>query len=163
MEQELRYLGEALDHPKRPFVAVLGGAKISGKIDVIQALLPKVDEILIGGAMANTFFLAIDFRWAAPSSSATGGPRKELLAKAGAKLILPRARSWLRVSRAPPNGRRCRAIASPPTPPSSTSIAHRLGLPRADPEGQDRLLERPHGRGRDAAVSTRGPAPSGKR
>src|SRR5207244_2337113 len=54
MEKELRYLGEALDHPKRPFVAVLGGAKISGKIDVIQALLPKVDEILIGGAMANT-------------------------------------------------------------------------------------------------------------
>ncbi len=91
MEKELRYLGEALDHPKRPFVAVLGGAKISGKIDVIQALLPKVDEILIGGAMANTFFLAIGFQ--------VGGSlverdkedlAKELLAKAGAKLILPR-------------------------------------------------------------------------
>src|SRR5204863_8675693 len=62
MERELRYLGDALEHPKRPFVAVLGGAKISGKIDVIQALLPKVDEILVGGAMANTFFLAIGFQ-----------------------------------------------------------------------------------------------------
>src|SRR5437016_1827284 len=91
MEKELRYLGEALEQPKRPFVAVLGGAKISGKIDVIQALLPKVDEILIGGAMTNTFFLAIGFQ--------VGGSlverdkedlAKELLAKAGAKLILPR-------------------------------------------------------------------------
>jgi phosphoglycerate kinase len=91
MERELRYLGDALDHPKRPFVAVLGGAKISGKIDVIQALLPKVDEILVGGAMASTFFLAIGFQ--------VGGSlverdkeelAKELIAKAGAKLILPR-------------------------------------------------------------------------
>src|SRR2546422_7843996 len=49
--------GDALDTPRRPFVAVLGGAKISGKIDVIQALLPRVDEILVGGAMASTFFL----------------------------------------------------------------------------------------------------------
>ena len=59
MERELRYLGEALHQPKRPFVAVLGGAKISGKIDLIEALLPKVDEILLGGAMACTFFKAM--------------------------------------------------------------------------------------------------------
>ena len=91
MEKEVRYLGEALDHPQRPFVAVLGGAKISGKIDVIQALLPKVDEILVGGAMANTFFLALGFQ--------VGGSlverdkedlAKELIAQAGAKLVLPR-------------------------------------------------------------------------
>jgi len=91
MEKELRYLGDALDHPQRPFVAVLGGAKISGKIDVIQALLPKVDEILVGGAMANTFFLALGFE--------VGGSlverdkedlAKELIAHAGAKLVLPR-------------------------------------------------------------------------
>src|SRR2546428_11511315 len=62
MEKELRYLGEALAQPKRPFVAVLGGGKMSGKIAVLQRLLPKVDEILIGGAMANTFFLAIGFQ-----------------------------------------------------------------------------------------------------
>jgi len=54
----LDYLGAALDDPKRPFVAVLGGAKISGKIDVITALLPKVDRLLIGGAMMFTFLKA---------------------------------------------------------------------------------------------------------
>jgi phosphoglycerate kinase len=59
MGRELDYLGGALDDPRRPFVAVLGGAKISGKIDVIRALLPRVDRLLIGGAMANTFFRAL--------------------------------------------------------------------------------------------------------
>ncbi len=61
MERELRYLQTTLDNPARPFIAVLGGAKISGKIDAIEALLPKVDEILIGGAMACTFFMAMGF------------------------------------------------------------------------------------------------------
>jgi phosphoglycerate kinase len=59
MEKELEYLGQAMANPKRPFVAVLGGAKISGKIDVIENLLPKVDRLLIGGAMACTFFRAM--------------------------------------------------------------------------------------------------------
>jgi phosphoglycerate kinase len=58
MEKELEYLGRALESPKRPFVAILGGAKISGKIDVITALLGKVDRLLIGGAMMFTFFKA---------------------------------------------------------------------------------------------------------
>jgi phosphoglycerate kinase len=58
MEKELSYLGRALDQPARPFVAILGGAKISGKIDVIQALLPKLDRLLIGGAMMFTFLKA---------------------------------------------------------------------------------------------------------
>jgi phosphoglycerate kinase len=58
MEKELSYLGRALDQPARPFVAILGGAKISGKIDVIQALLPKLDRLLIGGAMMFTFLMA---------------------------------------------------------------------------------------------------------
>jgi phosphoglycerate kinase len=57
--RELRFLGAALEAPEQPFVAILGGAKISGKIDVIDALLPKVDRLLIGGAMANTFFRAL--------------------------------------------------------------------------------------------------------
>jgi phosphoglycerate kinase len=61
MEKELEYLGGALANPERPFIAILGGAKISGKIDVIEALLPKVDGILIGGAMANTFYKAMGF------------------------------------------------------------------------------------------------------
>ncbi len=59
MEKELVYLRMALESPARPFVAILGGAKISGKIDVIRALLPKVDKLLVGGAMANTFFRAL--------------------------------------------------------------------------------------------------------
>ena len=59
MEKELDYLGNAIAQPRRPFVAILGGAKVSGKIDVIEALLPKVDGLLIGGAMACTFFKAM--------------------------------------------------------------------------------------------------------
>src|SRR5439155_1450530 len=91
MEKELRYLGDALVTPRRPFVTVLGGAKISGKIDVIQALLTCVDEILVGGAMASTFFLAIGFQ---VGGSLVERDREEvaqsLIARACAKLILPR-------------------------------------------------------------------------
>ena len=60
MEKELRYLGEALSDPSRPFVAILGGAKVSDKIEVIENLIPRVDRLLIGGAMAYTFFKAMD-------------------------------------------------------------------------------------------------------
>ena len=91
VERELRYLGEALENPKRPYVAVLGGAKISGKIDVIESLLPRVDQILIGGAMATTFFLALDF---GIGKSLVERDKvdlaKSLMAKAGSKLILPK-------------------------------------------------------------------------
>src|SRR5471032_1865273 len=56
MEKELQYLGHALEAPERPFVAIIGGAKVSDKIDVIQNMLGKVDHLIIGGAMAYTFF-----------------------------------------------------------------------------------------------------------
>jgi phosphoglycerate kinase len=59
LKKELEYLGRALESPKRPFVAIIGGAKISGKIEVIEALLQKVDTLLIGGGMAYTFFKAM--------------------------------------------------------------------------------------------------------
>src|SRR5262249_37607791 len=55
MEKELRYLGEAVGNPARPYVAILGGAKVSDKIEVIENLIPRVDRLLIGGAMAYTF------------------------------------------------------------------------------------------------------------
>ena len=59
MEKELQYLGEALGSPARPFVAILGGAKVSDKIEVIENLIPRVDRLLIGGAMAYTFLKAM--------------------------------------------------------------------------------------------------------
>jgi phosphoglycerate kinase len=59
MEKELKYLGMALGNPDRPFVAIMGGAKVSDKIDVIVSLLGRVDRLLIGGAMAYTFFKAL--------------------------------------------------------------------------------------------------------
>src|SRR5512136_565678 len=58
MKKELDFLGDAIDDPKRPFVAIIGGAKVSGKIDVISSLLPKVDTLIIGGGMAFTFYKA---------------------------------------------------------------------------------------------------------
>jgi phosphoglycerate kinase len=90
MDRELQYLGGALDEPKRPFVAILGGSKISGKIDVIRSLLPKVDRLLIGGAMANTFFKAMDL---ATGTSLVEDDRldmaRELRQTSGDKLVLP--------------------------------------------------------------------------
>ena len=58
IEKELKFLGDALNNPERPFVAILGGAKVSDKIGVIDSLLDKVDELMIGGGMAYTFFKA---------------------------------------------------------------------------------------------------------
>jgi phosphoglycerate kinase len=59
LEKELRYLGAALGDPARPFVAIIGGAKVSDKIEVIENMMPRVDRLLIGGAMAYTFFKAM--------------------------------------------------------------------------------------------------------
>jgi len=90
MEKEIKYLGQAIDDPKRPFVAILGGAKISDKIGVIKNLLTKADVILIGGGMANTFLAAKGLAMA--DSLVEAGAletAKELLASGGDKLHLP--------------------------------------------------------------------------
>ncbi|MCC6927448.1 MAG: phosphoglycerate kinase [Gemmatimonadaceae bacterium] len=90
MEKELDYLGTAVAEPRRPFIAILGGAKVSGKIDVIEALLPKVDGLLIGGAMACTFFKAMGLE---TGTSLVEPDRVELAAslveRAGYRLTLP--------------------------------------------------------------------------
>ena len=90
MQTELDYLGGALSDPKRPFIAILGGAKISGKIDVIEQLLPKVDGLLVGGAMACTFYRAMGLE---TGKSLVEEDRvsmaKDLLERAGMRLTLP--------------------------------------------------------------------------
>ena len=90
MEKEIEYLGGAVDNPKHPYIAILGGAKISDKIGVIDNLLAKADKVLIGGGMANTFFKAQGLEMGdslvEESSLETA---KSTLAKAGGKLLLP--------------------------------------------------------------------------
>lgn len=90
MEKEIDYLATALESPARPFIAILGGAKVSDKIAVIEALLGKVDALLIGGGMANTFFAA---QGRALGSSLVEADAvetaKHLLAQGGGKLVLP--------------------------------------------------------------------------
>jgi phosphoglycerate kinase len=90
MEKELNYLGQALADPERPFLAVLGGAKISDKIGVIQNLLSQVDSLLIGGGMANTFFKAegLSVGDSLVEDEALDTAR-ELLEWAGDRLVLP--------------------------------------------------------------------------
>ncbi|MDO9088148.1 MAG: phosphoglycerate kinase [Anaerolineaceae bacterium] len=90
MEKEIRYLGQAVADPARPFVAILGGAKISDKIGVIDNLLEKADAVLIGGGMANTFFKAQGFSMGDSLVEAEAvETAKELLAKGSGKLHLP--------------------------------------------------------------------------
>ena len=90
MEKELTYLGQALADPAHPFVAILGGAKVSDKIKVIENLLPKVDALLIGGGMANTFLAAqgINIGQSLVESDKLD-VAKGLIEKGGTKIALP--------------------------------------------------------------------------
>lgn len=90
MEQELEYLGRATDNPAHPYVAILGGAKISDKITVVENLLSKCDTLIIGGGMANTFLAATgcDMQDSLVEAGALETARA-ILARAGGKLLLP--------------------------------------------------------------------------
>jgi len=90
MKKELDYLGKALQNPERPFVAIIGGAKISGKIDVIMSLLDKVDSLIIGGGMAYTFYKAQGKEIGKSLLEADKVDlAKEVLEKGGSSLVLP--------------------------------------------------------------------------
>lgn len=90
MEKEIKFIGEAVEAPKRPMVAILGGAKVSDKIGVIENLIPKADKILIGGGMTYTFYAAKG--WAIGKSLVETDKielAKTIIEKAGDKLVLP--------------------------------------------------------------------------
>lgn len=90
MEKEIDYLSNTLESPKRPFVAILGGAKVSDKIAVIEALLGKCDKLLIGGGMANTFFKAAGYEMGNSLVESTAvDTARDLMQKSGDKLVLP--------------------------------------------------------------------------
>ena len=90
MVKEIDYLGSAIETPERPFVAILGGAKVSDKIEVIESLLGKVDRLLIGCGMANTFFKAQGYEMGnSLVEEAALETARGLLTKGGAKLVLP--------------------------------------------------------------------------
>ncbi len=120
MEKELAYLQGALERPQHPFVAILGGSKISGKIDVIEALLPKVDALLVGGAMACTFYKAMGLE---TGTSLVEPDRVEmaaaLLEQAGTRLILPHDAT---VSSDIKSGADARAVLKEQIPPNMAMV-----------------------------------------
>lgn len=121
MAKELRFLEEVLRMPERPFVAIIGGAKISSKIGVISALLPRVDRLLIGGAMANTFFRALDLGTGASLVEEDSVPMaRKLLEEAGERLVLP---------------------ADCVVAEEITDSAERRSVPRDAVSGQDKILD----------------------
>ena len=90
MMKELDYLGTVMENPQEPFIAILGGAKISGKIEVITNLLPKVQKIIIGGGMIYTFLKAKGLEIGdSLLEEDKVGFAKELLGQGGAKIVLP--------------------------------------------------------------------------
>jgi phosphoglycerate kinase len=90
VEKELELLGKAVESPQHPFVAILGGAKISGKISVIESLLGRCDRLLIGGGMANTFFKAMGYEVGESLVEEDAvSTAQSLLYQSGGKLVLP--------------------------------------------------------------------------
>ena len=161
MEKELHYLETVLANPERPFVAVLGGAKVSDKIEVIQNLMPRLDRLMIGGAMAYTFFKAM------------GKPTGRSLVeddKLDAAREIMRAREGARpAAPAPARSRRRGAARKPACRPKysastirrsatgwvSTSAPHIGGVRRRAARREDRGMERADGRVRNRRVRAR--------
>ena len=90
MEQELEYLGRAVANPEHPYIAILGGAKISDKIDVVESLLARADKVIIGGGMANTFLAAKGVNMQdSLVEEASLETARAIMDKSGDKLVLP--------------------------------------------------------------------------
>ncbi len=168
MVREVEALSRLLGEPERPFAAILGGAKIEGKIDTLENLLPRLDMLMVGGGMANTFLAAggVDMQ-----GSLVEHERLELAARhpaAGcrarrrdAAADRPRGRRRLRVARAHPHRRRRRDPRWLPRArhrPRDAPALRRGGRARPHP-----VLERPARRLREAPLRRRGRAPSPRR
>ena len=155
--KEVQYLSETLAHPERPFVAILGGAKVSDKINVIRNLLSICDKVLIGGAMAYTFSLAqgrkVGKSLVEPDKVELA---KELLGNGGGKSMLPVDTHCGDAFEADCNKKIVDA-GQIPDGFEGFDIGPKTAaaLRRHDPHGQDGRLERPDGRVRDAAVRRR--------
>ena len=155
MEQELKYLGMATTNPPRPCVAILGGAKVSDKIEVIQNLGKVVDRLVIGGAMAYTFLRAQGL----PTGKSLVEEdkielAKELLAKLGDKLLLPVDHVVVsEIAAGAPN----EVVERIPDDKIAVDIgpADHRGILARHRRRQDRHLERSHGHLREAAVRQR--------
>ncbi len=91
LEKEIKFIGGAVDNPVRPYVAILGGSKVSDKIGVIEALLEKADKVLVGGAMMFTFLKALGYNVGSSRCEEEEfvNLAKDLLAKANGKIVLP--------------------------------------------------------------------------
>ena len=93
IEKEIRFLGDAVEDPKRPFVAIMGGAKVGDKISVIENLLKKVDTLIIGGGMAYTFYKALGYEIGTSildeKSVELAGDLLKKAEKAGVRMFIP--------------------------------------------------------------------------
>ena len=164
MEKELEYLGRATGNPERPYVAILGGAKISDKILVIENLLAKCDTLLIGGGMANTFLKAKGYDMADSLVEAelgrNGGPRS--WRRPATSCVLPVdavvADKFDAEAQQPGRRRRTRCPAGWRIMDIGPKTVELFGEILQD--RQDGGLERPDGRVRDAEVRRRAPSPS---
>ena len=160
MEKELEYLGDALRIPKRPFVAILGGAKISGKIDVIEALLPKVDR---AARRRRDGVHVLQGAWASRPASRSSKPDRVELAKAllerGGDTTDAAARCDGRAG-ARAAGSAAHAVARDAIPADEAMFdigpRHGAVVRARDRRGEDDALERTDGRVRDASRSTQG-------
>ena len=155
MKKELDYLGEALGNPARPFVAIIGGSKVSGKIDVIKNLLPRVDQLLIGGGMTYTFLKAQGLE---VGKSIVENDKvdlaRSLLAEAGDKLVLADGLRGHRQAGLQGPHRRRDQDRRPGRDPRRLGGGrhrprHRRRVHQDPARRQDHRLERPGGRVRD--------------